>query len=89
MISAFAVFLTAAAMMAADGPVPALVRRGGDPSCGLLVNRAIGSRPFHWPDPTLPTVVFIHGINPLPRIVHFGMAEEFGRSPCRRRGARR
>jgi pimeloyl-ACP methyl ester carboxylesterase len=72
--------------MAADGPGPSLIRRGGDPSRGLLVNRTVGSRPFDPPDPTRPTVVFIHGFNPLPRVVHFGMAEEFGRSIGRRCG---
>ena len=86
MISAFAVVLTAAATLAADGPGPVMVRRGGDPSRGLLVNRTVGSRPFDPPDPTRPTVVFIHGINPLPQLVHFGMAEELGRSMSRRGG---
>jgi pimeloyl-ACP methyl ester carboxylesterase len=86
MNSAFAVLLTAAATLAADGPGPSLIRRGGDPSRGLLVNRTVGSRPFDPPDPGLPTVVFVHGFNPLPRVVHFTMAEEFGRSLSRRGG---
>jgi pimeloyl-ACP methyl ester carboxylesterase len=86
MISAFAMLLTAAATLAADGPAPTLVRRGGDPSRGLLVNRTVGLRPFDPPDPSRPTVVFIHGINPLPQVVHFGMGEELGRSVRRRGG---
>ncbi|WP_435006144.1 hypothetical protein P12x_003793 [Tundrisphaera lichenicola] len=87
MISAITVILTAVATLAADGHRPALVRRGGDPARGLMANYSAGSRPFDAPDPTRVTVVFVHGFNPLPRLVHFGMAEEFADSLSRRGGA--
>lgn len=52
-----------------------LVVGGGDPSRGVLVNRTPGVPPFAAPDLARPTVVFIHGFNPMPRTVHFGMAQ--------------
>jgi pimeloyl-ACP methyl ester carboxylesterase len=86
MISALAVLLTAASLLA-NGPKPTvLLRPGGDPARGLLVNHTPGSRPFDRPDPGRPTVVFIHGINPLPRLVHFTMAERLAESIARRGG---
>jgi len=86
MISAIAVLLTAAATLTADGRPAVLIRRGGDPARGLLVNHSPGRRPFDPPDPALPTVVFIHGINPLPRTVHFTMTEALAGSLARRGG---
>ncbi len=86
MISAIAVLLTAAATLADDGRQAVLLRKGGDPARGLLVNHSPGRRPFDPPDPRLPTVVFIHGINPLPRVVHFTMAERVAESLARRGG---
>jgi pimeloyl-ACP methyl ester carboxylesterase len=86
MISAIAVLMTAAATMGGDGRQPVLLRKGGDPARGLLVNHSAGRRPFDPPDPSLPTVVFIHGINPLPRTVHFTMAERVAESMARRGG---
>ena len=86
MISAIVVLIAAAATITADGPQAVLVRRGGDPACGLLVNHSPGRRPFDLPDSNLPTVVFIHGINPLPRVVHFTMAERVAESLARRGG---
>ena len=86
MISALAVVLTAAATMTAGGREAVLLRAGGDPSRGLLVNYTQGKRPFDPPDPTWPTLVFVHGINPMPRVVHFTMAQRFGESVARRGG---
>ena len=86
MTPALALILTASLTLGAepDGP---LLRRGADPARGLLVNRAVGLRPFDPPDPALPTVVFVHGFNPAPRIVHFEMAARLGEALARR-GAR-
>jgi pimeloyl-ACP methyl ester carboxylesterase len=86
MISAIAVLLAAAATITAEGRPAILVRKGGDPARGLLVNHSPGRRPFDPPDSSLPTVVFIHGINPLPRVVHFTMAERVAESLARRGG---
>jgi pimeloyl-ACP methyl ester carboxylesterase len=71
------------------GAHPTLIEGRGDPARGLLVNRTIGTRPFDPPDPTRPTVVFIHGINPLPGIVRFSMAERLSEAIARRHGAGR
>lgn len=65
---------------------PPLVVKGGDPSTGILVNVTPGARPSDGADPARPTVVFVHGLNPLPRTVHFHMAEEFAASLARRGG---
>ncbi len=62
-----------------------VLRFGGDPSPGLLINYSLGARPFDPPDPTRATVVFIHGFNPLPKTVHFTMAEGLAEA-IRRRG---
>ncbi len=82
---AIAAVLTAAAM-AADRTGSPLIRRGGDPARGLLVNCSPGARPFDPLDLSRPTVVFVHGFNPLPRVVHFEMAQRFAESLARRRG---
>lgn len=50
------------------------------------MNLSPGARPFDPPDPARPTVVFVHGFNPLPRVVHFGMAQRFAESLARRGG---
>src|SRR4051794_16448206 len=52
-----------------------LVVGGGDPARGVLVNHTPGVPPFAPPDPSRPTIVFVHGFNPMPRTVHFAMAE--------------
>ena len=80
---AMALILTATLALAAE-PRPALLLGGGDPARGLLVNRTVGRRPFDPPDPALATVVFVHGFNPAPRIVHFEMAARLGEALARR-----
>ena len=85
MTSALALFLTAAAITA-GGREASLIERGGDPARGILVNCTPGSRPFDPPDPGLPTVVFVHGLNPAPRVVHFTMTERVAEALSRRRG---
>ncbi len=86
MISAIAVLLTAAASLAADRREMILLVPGGTPARGILVNYTVGLRPFDPPDPARPTVVFIHGINPLPGLVHFAMARRMAESMARRAG---
>jgi pimeloyl-ACP methyl ester carboxylesterase len=59
---------------------------GGDPARGVLVNLSAGARPG---DPAVadrPTVVFIHGFNPMPRTVHFTMSEQVAAAVVRRHG---
>jgi pimeloyl-ACP methyl ester carboxylesterase len=63
-----------------------LCQLGGDPSPGLLVNVSPHARPFDPPDPSRPSVVFVHGFNPVPRAVHFTMAEELAAALARRGG---
>ncbi len=54
---------------------PAFLQFGGDPSQGVLANLTPGMRPFDPPDPGRPALVFIHGCNAAPHLVHFTMAE--------------
>jgi pimeloyl-ACP methyl ester carboxylesterase len=86
MSSAFGVLLTVAATLVAGDREGPLICAGGDPARGLLVNRTPGFRPFDPPDPSRLTVVFVHGLNPLPRVVHFGMTELLAESLDRRGG---
>ena len=81
---ALAVVLISTAMITAGGREAPLIRAGGDPARGLLVNCTPGSRPFDPPDPTRPTLVFVHGFNPLPQVVHFAMTERVAESLARR-----
>ena len=85
MTSAITVFITSLLLIGADGPRPVLLRWGSDPARGLLVNRTPGTRPFDPPDPSRATVVFIQGINPAPRLVHFEMATRLAESLAKRR----
>jgi pimeloyl-ACP methyl ester carboxylesterase len=66
---------------------PSLVAIGGDRARGTLVNYTPGFGMFDPPDPDRPTVVFIHGINPVPRAVHFTMSERLAAALARRFGA--
>jgi pimeloyl-ACP methyl ester carboxylesterase len=65
---------------------PPLLAFGADGAPGLLVNRTVGRAPNDPPDPSKPTLVFIHGFNPTPRIVHFTMAERFAEAAGTRFG---
>ena len=84
MTSALALILGATILAAPPAPRPALIVRGADPARGLLVNRTVGARPFDRPDPTRPSVVFVPGFNPAPRLVHFEMAARLGEALARR-----
>lgn len=78
------VALAAAALGGHRGP---LISGGGDPARGVLVNHNPGSVPWAAPDPGRPTVVFVHGFNPMPRTVHFEMARRIAEALARRPGA--
>ena len=85
MTSTIAVFVTGLLLVGDHGPRPVLLKFGSDPARGLLVNRSPGTRPFDPPDRTRATVVFIQGINPAPRLVHFEMAARLAESLAKRR----
>jgi pimeloyl-ACP methyl ester carboxylesterase len=59
---------------------------GGDASRGVLVNLSPGCQPGAPAVAGRPTVVFIHGFNPLPRTVHFTMFEQVAGAIARRGG---
>jgi pimeloyl-ACP methyl ester carboxylesterase len=82
--------LAAATSLAAPGdrarPSSRVVEFRGDPAPGLLVNCSPGARPFDPPDPSRPTVVFVHGSNPVPSAVRYPMAQRLGEAVGRRAG---
>jgi pimeloyl-ACP methyl ester carboxylesterase len=80
------VLYAAVASLAGVGDRPALIRLGSDLATGVLVNYTPGAQRSDPPDPSRPTVVFIHGLNPLPRAVHFEMARHLGLALARRGG---
>ncbi len=86
-MGACVVLIAAVAAVSGSNERPSLVQLGGDPARGILINLTPGFRPFDPPDPARPTVVFIHGINPLPHTVHFTMAERLAEALARRVGA--
>ncbi len=84
MTSVIPLILTAVMAIPQASPRSSLIVRGPDPARGVLVNRTQGSRPFDPPDRSKPTVVFVHGFNPAPLLVHFEMAMRFSESLARR-----
>lgn len=84
MTLAFPLVLIVSTILSADGPRPTMLRAGGDSARGVLLNHSSGARPFDPPDLNKHTVVFVHGFNPAPRIVHFTMAERFSEAIQRR-----
>ncbi|WP_406693999.1 hypothetical protein V5E97_23440 [Singulisphaera sp. Ch08] len=85
-MAACVALLAAISTIAGCGDRPALLRFGGDPSQGVLVNLTPGMRPFDPPDPGRPTLVFIHGCNAAPRVVHFTMTERLAEAVAQRGG---
>jgi hypothetical protein len=81
------VFVALFASAACPTDRPRLFRLGGDPSPGVLANRTPGARPFDPPDPSRPTLVFVHGLNPIPRLVRYTMSQELAVAVARRGGA--
>jgi len=60
---------------------------GGDSARGVLVNLTVGAAPTQPPDLTRPTVVFVHGFNPIPGVLHFTMGNRLSEAMARRWGA--
>lgn len=85
-MSPFLGLLIAAMTVGGTGDRPTLLAGGGDLARGVLVNRTPGERPGGPVDPERPTIVFVHGFNPLPMVVHFEMAERLGEALGRRPG---
>jgi pimeloyl-ACP methyl ester carboxylesterase len=85
MMAAVALVATVATVASLGGR-EAIIEFGGDPARGVLVNLTPGARPDDPPDPSRPTVVFIHGFNPVPRLVHFTMAERLAEAVRARAG---
>jgi len=77
--------LVAAALSAVGlGGRPSFIAIGGDPAQGVLVNLSPWAQRSAPPDPSRPTVVFIHGFNPIPRATHYTMAERLAEAIARR-----
>ena len=87
-MTSLAALLLAASSLGFLGDRADMIRCGGDLAEGILINRTPGARPGDPIDPARPTVVFIHGYNPLPRAVHFEMAQRLAESLGRRPGGR-
>ena len=85
-MTSLAALLLAASTLGFLGDRADLIRCGGDLAEGVLFNRTPGARPGDPIDPARPTVVFIHGYNPLPRAVHFEMAQRLSEALARRPG---
>jgi pimeloyl-ACP methyl ester carboxylesterase len=83
---ALSVVLLALSATAWGDDRPPFVRFGGDLARGVLVNLSAGAMPGDPPAPGRPTVVFIHGFNPAPRVVRFTMAEQLAEALVRRAG---
>lgn len=86
-----AVLLAVSAASAAPPPGhapdrPKLVEFQADPAPGLLINTTPGARPFDPPDPSRPTLVFAHGLNPTPWLVRIAMTQRLGDAIGRRGG---
>lgn len=63
-----------------------LMATGGNPARGLLVNLTVGGAPYDPPDPARPTIVFVHGLNPVPGFLHFTMGNRLSEAVGRRWG---
>jgi len=79
------ILVLAAAVVGSDERPPFLAF-GGDPARGVLVNLSHQARPDDLPVAGRPTVVFIHGFNPLPGALHFTMSEQVAGALVRRVG---
>lgn len=85
-MAASVALLAVISTIAGIGDRPDFLRFGGDPSQGVLLNLTRGVRPFDPPDPGRPTLVFIHGCNAAPKLVHFTMGERLAEAVGRRDG---
>jgi hypothetical protein len=75
--------LLALSAISDPGPRHTLIELGGSSERGVLVNVNPGGQPF---DPARPTVVFVHGFNPVPRALHFTMGNRLAEALARRGG---
>lgn len=64
-----------------------LMEAGGNPSRGVLVNLTVGATRVQPPDSARPTIVFVHGFNPVPGFLHFTMGDRLSEAVSRRFGA--
>lgn len=83
---AFAVILLCAGPARAGGG-PRLAAFGPHNARGVLVNLTPGSYPGAPIDPARPTVVVVHGLNPLHPLMHFTIAERYAEAIGRHHGA--
>jgi hypothetical protein len=65
---------------------PRFFEWGRDPSRGILVNRTVGQAPCGAIDPDRPTLVVVHGINPLHPLMHATVAERYAEAVAARWG---
>jgi pimeloyl-ACP methyl ester carboxylesterase len=85
-MTAGVVLIAVAASLVGSDERPPFVQLGGNAAKGVLVNLSPGMRRGDGAVAGRPTVVFIHGFNPLPRAVHFTMSEQVAGSLARRVG---
>jgi hypothetical protein len=69
--------LLAATLVVAPGDDVRLFELGRDRSPGVLLNLTAGARPCDPIDPSRPTVVVTHGLNPMAPAFRFAMAERY------------
>jgi pimeloyl-ACP methyl ester carboxylesterase len=85
-MTSLAGLLLAATTLGLLGERDDLIRCGGDLAEGVLLNRTPGAGLADPIDPARPTLVFIHGFNPLSSHVHFEMAQRLSEALARRPG---
>lgn len=85
-MTANALLLTALGLLAASPDRPKQYILGKDVSPGILRNWTVGCRPFDPPDPSRPTLVFVQGFNPAPRLVRCTIPEQLALAVARRGG---
>ena len=63
-----------------------LFERGRSQATGILVNRTVGQVPGTLPDPSRPTLVVVHGLNPMHPWVRTVVAERYAESLAAQKG---
>ena len=92
-MTSFLVILAALGQFSVTAPLataqaqPRLWAAGADRAPGLLVNYTVGYHPGAGLDPSRPTVVIIHGINPLHPLMHMEMAQRYSEAIASRWGS--
>ena len=59
-------------------PAARFLAPGPDDAPGVLINCTVGAATLRAPDPSRPTVVIVHGINPYHPFMHIEMAQRYG-----------